>query len=233
MTKDAFATFAVCLEYKPAGNAPPWDAGCARYFFAMLEDVPDEACAALMKAVGRAFKFRPEPCEIIEAWDKIRAVDHGPKAEEVAGKMLSLRRRHGLYQRQIPDDPYCRWEQCEPPWTDPLCARVSLVMGGWAEFCADTSPAGVLRSQLTKAAAAVLSGQADTAIERLRTEYHGHRQLSAPAVPLLPPSAEPARYPMAHDEAEPGAAEPDETSTWATVGRVAKSLRFDREKEAA
>ena len=79
-------------------------------------------------------------------------------------------------------------------------------------------------------AAAVLSGQADTAIERLRTEYQEHRRLSAPAVPLLPLPAEPARFPMAHDEA---AAETGESSAWATVGRVAKAIRFDREKETA
>ena len=229
MTAEAFATFSVCLEYKPAGNSPAWDAGCARYYFAMLEDVPDEAAPSLMKAVGRAFKFRPEPCEIIEAWDKINTADVGPKAEEVAGKMLNLRRKNGLFQQRIPDDPYCRWEQCEPPWTDPICARVSAVMGGWPEFCADASPSGVLRSQLTKAAAAVLSGQADTAIERLRTEYQATRRLNAPAIPLLTnAAADPARFPMSQDETAP-----DETSAWAAVGRVAKALRLDREKETA
>ena len=74
---------------------------------------------------------------------------------------------------------------------------------------------------------------ADTAIERLRTEYQEHRRLSAPAVPLLPLPAEPARFPMARDETERDAAETGETSAWATVGRVAKALRLDREKETA
>ena len=229
MTAEAFATFSVCLQYKPAGNSPAWDDGCARYYFAMLEDVPDEAVPSLMKAVGRAFKFRPEPCEIIEAWDKINSADVGPKAEEVAGKMLRLRRQNGLYQRRVPDDPYCRWEQCEPPWTDPVCAQTSHVMGGWAEFCADASPSGVLRSQLTKAAAAVLSGQADTAIDRLRAEYQEHRRLTAPAPALGVPGAdEPARFPMAEDERNM-----DEPSAWAAVGRVAKAIRLDRADQFA
>ena len=228
MTKDAFSTFAVCLEYKPSGNSPAWDAGCARYYHAMLEDVPDEAVPSLMKAVGRAFKFRPEPCEIIEAWEKISAVDVGPKAEEVAGKMLLLRREKGLYQRKMPDDPYCRWEMCEPPWTDAVCARVSAIMGGWAEFCADNSPSGVLRSQLTKAAAAVLSGHTDTAIDRLRTEYQDTRRLAQPeAVTLASLVAEPPRFPMTEDEAEP------QNDSWSSVGRIGATIRLDREKEAA
>ena len=57
MTPECFARFSVCLEYKPSGTSPAWDAGCARYYCLMLADVPDAACDTLSKAIGTAFKF--------------------------------------------------------------------------------------------------------------------------------------------------------------------------------
>ena len=172
MTIDAFATFSPCLRYRSPGNAPVWDDGCALYYFAALSEIPDADAPILMKAImtGGCGKFRPDPDEVLTLWRKI--TKPAPAiAEEVAGKMLLLRREKGLYQRQIPDDPYCRWETCEPPWSDPLRSRVSAGMGGWAAFCEDNSPLGVLRAQLVKLTAAIMSGADDTTIGLLRLEY--------------------------------------------------------------
>ena len=180
MTVDGFSTFAVCLEYLPPGNAPAWDAGCARFYFALLSGVPDSDVSLLMQAVGKSYKFRPSPSEVLELWQKVTRP--APMlAEEVAGRMLQKREKKGIYQRKIPNDPYCRWETCEPPWADPLEARISAGMGGWTALCEDASPLGVLRAQIIKLASAIMAGADDTVIGTLRLEY----QAANPPAPRL------------------------------------------------
>lgn len=188
MTPENFATFAVCLEYLPHGTAPAWDAGCARFYFAVLSDLPDQCTPILMKAVGTQFTFRPTPHDILAVWRKISAPP-AAAAEEMAGRMLLKRREKGLYQRKIPDDPYARWETCEPPWAShqETERRMSLGMGGWAAFCADPSPLGVLRGQLVKLAAVILGGADADSLELLRLEYAENRRLAAPAPALTEP----------------------------------------------
>lgn len=180
MTPNGFSTFAVCLEYLPHGTAPAWDDGCARFYHAVLSTIPDDAVEVLMIAVGTQFTFRPTPHDILTLWHKISAPP-ADAAEEIAGLMLRKRREHGLYQRRIPNDPWCRWEVCEPPWgaDQATLRRVSIGMGGWSAFCADGSPLGVLRSQLAKLAAAVIGGSGDADIDRLRLEYERDRPAAA------------------------------------------------------
>ena len=175
MTIDAYAAFSPCLRYRSPGNAPVWDDGCALYYFAALSEIPDADAPILMKAImtGGCGKFRPDPDEVLTLWRKV--TQPAPAiAEEIAGKMLLLRREKGIYQRKIPGDPYCRWEQCEPPatfWTGPYQARISLGMGGWSAFCDDNSPLGVLRAQIVKLTAAIMNDADDTAINLLRLEH--------------------------------------------------------------
>ena len=172
MTIDAYAAFSPCLRYRSPGNAPAWDDGCALYYFAALSEVPDADAPILMKAImtGGCGKFRPDPDEVLALWRKITRPAPAI-AEEVAGKMLQLRREKGLHQRKIPNDQYCRWETCEPAWSDPLMGRVSAGMGGWSALCEDNSPLGVLRAQLIKLTAAVMAGADDTTVGLLRLEY--------------------------------------------------------------
>ena len=172
MTIDAYAAFSPCLRYRSPGNAPAWDDGCALYYFAALSEIPDADAPILMKAImtGGCGKFRPDPDEVLTLWRKITKAPPAI-AEEIAGDMLTRRRVTGIYQRKIPGDPYCRWEICEPPWTDLVRGRVSAGMGGWAAFCEDDSPLGVLRAQLIKLASAILDGGDDTTVGLLRLEY--------------------------------------------------------------
>ena len=76
MTIDGFATFSPCLRYRSPGSAPPWDDGCACYFYAALAEIPDTDMPALMKAImtGQCGKFRPDPVEILELWRSQRVV---------------------------------------------------------------------------------------------------------------------------------------------------------------
>lgn len=167
-----------------------------------LEDLPDEAGAVLRREILRQWDWRPSVKEIRALWQTITAPP-ADAAEEVAGLMLRKRRQKGLYQWRIPGDPCCRWEVREPPWGahQSVERRVSLGMGGWAAFCADDSPLGVLRSQLTKLAAAVLGGSGDADLDRLRLEYEQSRPAPAvlaqradagPESPALPPHWGPA-----------------------------------------
>ena len=76
MTIDAYAAFSPCLRYRSPGNAPPWDDGCAFYFYTALEEIPDADMPGLMKAVmtGECGKFRPDPVEILELWRSQKVV---------------------------------------------------------------------------------------------------------------------------------------------------------------
>ena len=186
MTPEIFARFSVCLEYLPHGTAPEWDDGCVRFYSVVLADIPDDAAPTLMKAVGSQFKFRPTPHEILDVWRKISRTSSDLTAEEMVGKMISLRCEKGIQHRKIQDDPCCRWEQCEPSWSNPLMARLSRAMGGWNEFCNDSSPLGVLRGQLRYAAESILAGVSEEGIERLRLDYQETRWMASEQDEMLP-----------------------------------------------
>lgn len=185
MTKAAFEKFSICLQYASPGNAPAWDAGCARYYYAMLGDVPDADAPGLMVAVGKEFNFRASAQQILELWRQATRASLPGTADEMVGKMLEMRARHGVYHARIPDDLYCRWAPTEPPWTDALWARLSHAMGGWTAFCSDDSPLGVVRGQLHRAASAIIAGEDETAIDRLRLEYAEQRREHVAALPQL------------------------------------------------
>lgn len=230
MTPENFAKFAVCLEYLPHGTAPAWDAGCAQFYFAVLSDLPDQSMPILVKAVGTQFTFRPTPHDILVVWRKISAPPTDA-AEEMAGQMLLKRREKGLYQRKIPDDPYARWETCEPPWGphQETERRMSLGMGGWAAFCEDYSPLGVLRGQLVKLAAAILGGADADSLELLRLDHAENRRLAVPAPALTGPDeadATPMPPPVSRAEA---AQTMNKVWSFSTSGAVEVS----REKETA
>ena len=237
MTVDVFASFSPCLRYRSPGNAPAWDDGCALYYFAALAEIPDADAPLVMKAImtGGCGKFRPDPDEVLALWRKITR-PAPVVAEELAGLMLLKRREKGMYQRRIPDDPYNRWETCEPPWGEhqQLERRVSLGMGGWTAFCSDDSPLGVLRGQLVKLAAAVIGGANDEAISALRLEYQAANP--PPALPV-PDLCEPPRFLIAQDEAELSATVRmgDGGRGMATFGDVVAAVtrRVDRAEETA
>jgi hypothetical protein len=221
MNKKAFADFSCCLQYRSPGNAPPWDDGCAVYYFASLSEIPDADAPILMKAVmtGGCGKFRPDPDEVLALWRKITKPTP-VAAEEMAGMLLLKRREKGLYQRKIPNDPCCRWETTEPPWGDhqKIERRVSAGMGGWTAFCEDNSPMGVLRAQIIKLTAAIMSGADDTTVGMLRLEY-----LAANPPALVDTASEVNQLPEAvasYETRQDGPYETRQTATelWANIG---------------
>ena len=178
----------ICTVASTMKSDQKWTAAHDEAFLVGLEDLPDEAGVILRREILRQFDWRPSVKEIRDLWQKLSTC--APViAEEVAGRMLMKRDKKGIYQRRIPNDPYCRWETCEPPWSDPLEARVSAGMGGWTAFCGDNAPLGVLRAQLTRLTAAILAGADDTALGILRLEYQAE---NPPALRILPPEPEPA-----------------------------------------
>jgi hypothetical protein len=151
MSPDAFSTFSVCLEYLPHGTSAPWDAGCARFYFAALADVPDDGVPALMKAVSTQFTFRPVPHDILTVWRKISAPEAAVSPDTLVAQIYSLRDKYGEFAVSSPDFPGLRLAG-EPQWSDPLKRRIVAAMGGWVTFCRDDAPASVQRGQLLKIA---------------------------------------------------------------------------------
>ena len=170
MTVDAFSTFSVCLEYLPHGTAPAWDAGCSRFYFAVLSDVPDAAVVTLMKAVGSQFKFRPTPHEILEVWRKVSAPALPFTPVDLVAKLSERVRKHGAHGRPHPTLRNCYIAGPPPDLTSEELSIVTT-WGGWGPFCEDESPTGVRRGQLLKAAEMVLAGHRIDGLRQLRLEY--------------------------------------------------------------
>lgn len=170
MTINAFSTFSVCLEYLPYGTAPAWDAGCSRFYFAVLSDVPDTAVVPLMKAVGSQFKFRPTPTEILDVWGKISAPSDPINPAGLVAKLAERVQKHGAHGMPHPTLRNCYLAGPPPDLTDQEAAVVAT-WGGWGPFCEDESPVGVRRGQLLKVAEMVLSGHGADSLRQIRLEY--------------------------------------------------------------
>lgn len=181
MTPEAFAAFAICLEYLPSGTAPAWGDGAARFYFATLSDVPDEAVPVLMKAVGTHFRFRPTPSEVLDVWHRVS--DPAPRytPDSLVSSVRQLVHEYGECAAPMPGFER-RWPNLRapgpPPGLTPEQTRLVAAWGGWAPFCQDDSPMGVRTGQLMKVAEAVCRSAADRDIDDLRLEYaEARRQL--------------------------------------------------------
>lgn len=180
MTPEAFAFFSPCLEYLPSAKGMTWDKGAARFYLAMLEEIPDTDTPMLIKAIGKVHTFRPTPAEIIDTWRRMTSISYGAQAEEAVGQILQLRDRYGEYVVPHPEFPRIL-QAGEPNWTDPIKQRIIATFGGWVHFCRDDSPDGVIRGQLLKVSVAVMAAYGDETINRLRIEYRQARaELGAP-----------------------------------------------------
>ena len=169
----------------PFGTAPPWNEGLMEMYKIGLRNIPNDAVSILCEAVIDRCKFRPTVHEIVDLWRDISNPVDPSAAHNLVAEILALRDKYGEYVVPDPHFPMIR-DAGEPTWTDPLKRQIVATFGGWVAFCRDDSPSGVLRGQLLKVAAAVLVGQGDETINRLRLEY---RQVRA-ALPAVAPDTE-------------------------------------------
>lgn len=189
VTETGFGIFAVCLEYLPYGTAPAWDKGCARFYFAVLSDIPDAAVPVLMKAVGTQFTFRPTPHDILAIYAKLTAPADALTPASLVAKLAERVRRHGACGMPHPTLRNCFLPGPPPDLTDAE-ASVVATWGGWGPYCEDDSPAGVRRGQLLKVADMVLQGGQGEGLRRLRLEY----QALQSALPATTPELDDTRF---------------------------------------
>ena len=170
MNREAFSELSICLRCKPAGTSMEWSPSVAKYYHALLLALPDEAVGPLIQVIGGTtkYKFRPEPGEIIDIWRKISAPKLPLEADQVMAKIYALERKFGAYPVQGPDGV---WKRGEPVWTDKIIERVIASFGGWVAFCEDSSPSGVRKGQLRAITTAILNGDNNDDVMRLRESY--------------------------------------------------------------
>lgn len=180
MKGEFFDGMCTILVNMPRGTAPAWNAGVMQIYLIGLRNIPDEATGAVIEAIIDRCTFRPTVHEIVDLYREISRPHDPAKAQRLVGELLYLRDRHGEYVVPNPDFPRLL-QSGEPDWTDPIKQRIIATFGGWVHFCRDDSPDGVIRGQLLKVANAVIEGEGDETINRLRIEYRQTRaELGAP-----------------------------------------------------